>query len=136
MKITTKESRIIVGMMLRSCWHDFVTTLYIIIISIQFPDNAKPVSRRTRSRCQYFSSKPMSERIPDNVKPMSGRTRSRCQYNAKPMSRYCEADVKANAKQMSRRMRSRCQGDREADAEKAFTRAHAEWKYTRTQRVP
>ena len=67
---------------------------------------------------------------------MSGRMRSRCQDNAKPMSRYCEADVKANAKPMSRRMRSRCQGDREADVEKAFTRAHAEWKYTRTQRVP
>ena len=33
-------------------------------------------------------------------------------------------------------MRSRCQGDREADVEKAFTRAHAEWKYTRTKRVP
>ena len=30
-------------------------------------------------------------------------------------------------------MRSRRQGDREADVEKALTRAHAEWKYTRTQ---
>ena len=46
---------------------------------------------------------------------------------------FCEADVKANAKPMSRRMRSRCQGDREADVEKAPTRAHAEWTYTRTQ---
>ena len=34
---------------------------------------------------------------------------------------------------MSKLMRSRRQGDREADVEKAFTRAHAEWKYTRTQ---
>ena len=37
---------------------------------------------------------------------------------------------------MSRRMRSRCEGHREADVEKAFTRAHGEWKCTRRQRVP
>ena len=60
--------------------------------------------------------------IPDNAKPMSRILRSRCQYYS--------------AKPMSKRMRNRCQGDREADVENAFTRAHAEWKYTRTQRVP
>ena len=54
------------------------------IISIQFADNAKPMPRRMRSRCQYYSAKSMSTRM-----------RSRCQDE-------CEAYVKKNAKPMSR----------------------------------
>ena len=101
----------------RSGWHEFVTTLNNILR--QVPDNAKPMSIRMRSRCQYYSAKPMSNlttlniilhMISENAKPMSIRMRSRCQYNAKPMSRRmrsrcqdaCEADVKATAKPTSR----------------------------------
>ena len=122
------------------------------------------MSRRMRSRCQYYSAKPLSKRVRSRRQDeceadvnimrslcqeecetdVSIILRSRCQsqceadvrMNAKPMSIWCEAYVKVNAKPMSRRMRSRCQGDSEADVEKAFTRAHTEWKYTRTQRVP
>ena len=113
------QTRGLVDLFWRSCWHDFVSTLY--------------------------------EREAD-VKIM----RSRCQGE-------CEADVKTNAKPMSRRhshahtpngstrvhvSRETWMGTcpvrvgwervpselgREADIEKAFTRAHAEWKYTRTQ---
>ena len=87
-----------------SCWHHCVTNRYIV--SIEFPDNAKPMSRRMRSRCQYFSAEPMSKRIADTVKPMSRIMRSQCQYSsAKPMSKR----IPDNAKPMSRRMRSRCQ---------------------------
>ena len=70
------QTRGLVDLFWRSCWHDFVSTLYTI--SVQFPDNAKPMSRM-RSRCQYSSAKPMSRRIPDNAKPMSRRILSRCQ---------------------------------------------------------
>ena len=40
-----------------SYWHDFVTIVNRILG--HFPDNAKPVSRRMRSRCQYYSATPM-----------------------------------------------------------------------------
>ena len=50
-----------------------------------FLNNAWPMSRITRSRCQYYSAKPMSQWM-----------RSRCQDK-------CEADVEI--------MRSRCQGE-------------------------
>ena len=87
--------------------------------------NAKPMSIRMRSRCQYYSAEPMSNlttlniilhMISHNAKPMSIRMRSRCQYySAKPMSKRmrsrcqdeCETDVNI--------MRSRCQGECEAD---------------------
>jgi len=106
-----------------SCWLDVLTTLYIILHMIS--DNAKPMSIRMRSRCQYYSAEPMSNlttlniilhMISDNAKPMSIRMRSRCQYySAKPMSKRirrpcqdeCEADVNI--------MRSLCQGECEAD---------------------
>ena len=76
------------------------------MISVQFPDNAKPMSRRMRSRCQYYSAKPMSKRM-----------RSRCQDECKAdvyimrslCQGECEADVKTNTKPMSRRPRSRWQ---------------------------
>ena len=45
----------------RSCWHDVVTTLYLI--SIQFPDNAKPMSRRMRSRCQRECEADVKEKV-------------------------------------------------------------------------
>ena len=41
--------------------------------------NAKPMSRRMRSRCRYSSAEMMSKRIPDNAKSMSRRMRSRYQ---------------------------------------------------------
>ena len=95
-------------------------------------------------------------RCQDTAKAMSRRMRSRCQDR-------CEADVRATAKPTSRRhshahtpngstrvhvSRENWMGTcpvrvgwervpselgRETDIEKAFTRAHAEWKYTRTQ---
>ena len=55
----------------------------------------------------------MRSRCQDTAKPMSRRMRSICQDE-------CEADVRATAKPTSRR----------------HSHAHAEWKYTRTQRVP
>ena len=44
------QTRGLVDLFWRSCWHDCDSTLYTI--SVQFPDNAKPMSRRMRSRCQ------------------------------------------------------------------------------------
>ena len=65
---------------------------------------AKPMSRRMRSRCQYFSAKPMSKqmrsRCQDECEAYVNIMRSRCQGE-------CEADVKTNAKPMSGRPRSR-----------------------------
>ena len=90
-------------------------------MTVQFPDNAKPVSRGMRSRYQYYSGKPMAKR-------MLTRCQDECEADVMIMRSQCQGE--------SRRMRSRCQGDREAVVEKAFTRAHAECKYTRTQRVP
>ena len=55
------QTRGLVDLFWRSCWHDFVSTLYTI--SVQFPDNSKPMSRRLRSRCRYRSAKPMSRRM-------------------------------------------------------------------------
>ena len=102
--------------------HDFVIILYVI--SVQFPDNAKPMSGRLRSRHQYFSTcchafvvfnllscfsrfqlavtlHILSVQFPDNAKPMSRRMRSRCQYYS--------------AKPLSKRVRSRRQDECEAD---------------------
>ena len=133
------------------------------------------MSGKVRSRC-HDNAKPMSRYceadVKANAKPMSGLMRSRCHDNAKPMSRRsrsrcqdeCEADVRATAKPTSRRHshahtpngsahvhnasraswvgtcpvrvgweRVPSELGREADIKKAFTRAHAEWKYTRTQ---
>ena len=63
------------------------------------------MSRRTRSRCQYYSAKPISKRMrsrcQDECKADVIIMRSRCQGE-------CEADVNTNAKPMSRRPRSRC----------------------------
>ena len=44
------QTRGLVDLFWKSCWHDFVSTLYTI--SIQLPDNAKSMSRRMRSRYQ------------------------------------------------------------------------------------
>ena len=107
---------------LLSCFSRFQLAVTLYILSVQFPDNAKPMSRWMRSRCQY-NAKPMSRRMRSrcqdkceadvklNAKPMSGWMRSRCQYNAKLLSRWirsrcqdeCEADVTATAKPMSRK---------------------------------
>ena len=63
------------------------------------------MSRRTRSRFQYYSAKPISKRMrsrcQDECKADVIIMRSRCQGE-------CEADVNTNAKPMSRRPRSRC----------------------------
>ena len=92
-----------------SVWPSRPATQYILQkpnrITVQFPDNAKPMSRRTRSRCQYYSAKPISKRMrsrcQDECKADVIIMRSRCQGE-------CEADVNTNAKPMSRRPRSRC----------------------------
>ena len=67
------QARGLVDLFWRSCWHDFVSTLYTI--SVQFPDNAKPMSRRMQADVSII-------------------LRSRCQS-------ACEADVRMNAKLMS-----------------------------------
>ena len=104
-------------MILRSCWHDFLITLYIT--SVQFPNNAKPMSRIMRSQCQYASAKPMSKRVPDNAKPMSRRMRSR--------NKNSFAYVKNTAKPMSRLMWSLCQEECEADVKILGSRARICW---------
>ena len=114
---------------LLSCFSRFQLAVTLYIRSVQFPDNAKPMSRWMRSRCQY-NAKPMSRRMRSrcqdkceadvklNAKPMSGWMRSRCQYNAKPMSRRMRSRCQYySAKPMSKQMRSRCQDECEADVD-------------------
>ena len=96
-------NKLLAHILVRRCQNECDT---LNVIWGQIPDNAKPMSRRMRSLCQYSSAKPMSKRVPDNAKPMSRRMRSRCQYwSANPMSKR----ILDNAKPMSKRMRSRCQ---------------------------
>ena len=82
------------------------------MISVQLPDNAKPMSRRLRSRCRYHSAKPMSKR-------MRSRCQDECEADVNMIRSLCQGEREADV--MSRRRRSRCQGDREADVEKVFT---------------
>ena len=80
-----------------SCLLEFVTTLNIILHMIS--DNAKPMSIRMRSRCQYYSAEPMSNlttlKLSARVKViwelMSWR---KLKSNAKSMARYWAADAK------------------------------------------
>ena len=76
--------------------------------------------KRPRSRCREGSS--------SRMRSLFQIMRSRCQDGREAYVKMMRADVKANAKSISTRMRNRRHGDREADVEKAFTRAHVEWK--------
>ena len=69
-------------------------------------EKAKPMSSRTRSRCQD-NAKPMSKHIWELCKVKVGWVSSALAVNAKPMSRMCAADVKT--------MRSRCRDESEVD---------------------
>ena len=113
-----------------------LTTLNIILHMIS--DNAKPMSIRMRSRCQYYSAEPVSNLTTLNIilhmitvhaTPKSIIMRSRCQYfSAKPMSKRMRSRCQYNAKPMSRRMRSRCQDECEADVKataKPMSRRHS-----------
>ena len=61
--------------------------------SVQFLDNAKPMSRIMRSLCQD-NAKPMSKRIWKFCRVKVGWVSKVVRFNAKPMSRICAADVK------------------------------------------
>ena len=79
------------------------STFYII--SIQFPDNAKPMPRRMRSRSQYYSAKPMS-------KQMRSRCQDECEADVNIMRSLCQEKCEAD---VSIILRSRCQNKCEAD---------------------
>ena len=78
--------------------------------SVQFLDNAKPMSRIRRSLCQD-NAKPMSKRVWKFYRVKVGWVSKGVRVNAKPLSRICAvaikitrslAEVKPNAKPMSR----------------------------------
>ena len=74
-------------------------------ISIQFPDNAKPMPRRMRSRSQYYSAKPRS-------KQMRSRCQDECEADVNIMRSLCQEECEAD---VSIILRSRCQNKCEAD---------------------
>ena len=80
----------------------FFSTVYII--SIQFPDNAKPMPRRMRSRSQYYSAKPMS-------KQMRSRCQDECEADVNTMRSLCQEECEADVSIIPR---SRCQSECEA----------------------
>ena len=75
------------------------------IISIQFPDNAKPMPRRMRSRSQYYSAKPISQQ-------MQSRCQDECEADVNIMRSLCQEECEAD---VSIILRSRCQSECEAD---------------------
>ena len=87
------------------------------------------MAKRMRSQCQDESE----AEVKTNAKPMSRRPRSRRREGIHTRTRRMEVHTYTTCPVRVGWERVPSELGREADIEKAFTRAHAEWKYTRTQ---